>query len=275
MPAWCVIACHAGTVSVAPVCVTTHETAYALLVVHPSAPSNVTFVGADGCRGGWLFVAARGEDPFPTMAGVAETLDDLMSRVGMQAVIALDMPIGLPSTGARACDVAARKVLGWPRRSSVFPAPVRAVLPATTYEDACAWHERVDGRRLTLQAFHLLPKIREVDALLQGAAALQGRVREVHPEVSWAHLTGAPIAAPKRSREGRAVREEAIERVWPGVVPAMREALRGVRGYAADDLLDALVNAWTARRLRDGEAACLPEGVAPRDAVGLPMEICA
>ena len=222
-----------------------------------------------------MYVAAFGEDDAPTGAGVAATFDALMRQVGGKATVALDMPIGLPESGARACDVAARRVLGPRRGSSVFPAPVRSVLAASSYEEACALHERADGRRLSRQAFHLLPKVREVDAALQADASLQDRVREVHPEVAFAYLTGAPIAEKKRSREGRAVRTRAIESVWPGVVSVMRDALEGERGFAMDDLLDALVNAWSARRLRRGLAVRHPGGVTPRDAVGLPMEIVA
>lgn len=46
------------------------------------------------------------------------------------------MPIGLGENGPRPCDQAARRFLGQ-RGSSVFPAPVRAVLAATTYVQAC------------------------------------------------------------------------------------------------------------------------------------------
>ena len=52
-------------------------------------------------------------------------------------VVAIDMPIGLSDDGARACDVAARRLLGR-AGSSVFPTPVRAVLATDDYAEARA-----------------------------------------------------------------------------------------------------------------------------------------
>jgi len=55
------------------------------------------------------------------------------------AGIAIDIPIGLLE-GPRVCDKAARKLLGQPRGSSVFPAPCRPALEAQcqrqTYAEA-------------------------------------------------------------------------------------------------------------------------------------------
>lgn len=82
-------------------------------------------------------------------------------------LIGVDIPIGLPDRGSRTCDVQARNLLGRPRGSSVFPAPIRACLEDWDYGRLCSMHRRQDGRGLTKQAFHLLPKIRQVDDLLR------------------------------------------------------------------------------------------------------------
>src|SRR5206468_1411244 len=50
-------------------------------------------------------------------------------------VIGVDIPIGLPESGARPADVAARRFVG-PRASSVFTTPQRAVLEAPSYAEA-------------------------------------------------------------------------------------------------------------------------------------------
>jgi predicted RNase H-like nuclease len=51
------------------------------------------------------------------ISGFAEVLARL--QTGSLAAVAVDIPIGLPATGPRSCDVEARQRLG-PRRSSVF-----------------------------------------------------------------------------------------------------------------------------------------------------------
>ncbi len=67
-------------------------------------------------------------------------------------VIAIDIPIGLPETGPRECDVLARRLLGRARASSVFPAPIRAVLGAKDYQQACAIRHKIEGKKMSKQA---------------------------------------------------------------------------------------------------------------------------
>ena len=81
------------------------------------------------------------------------------------ATVCIDIPIGLSSDGFRACDRAARQLLG-KRRSSVFPVPPRLALAPLTYEEINLASKGHCGKGVSKQAFHLLPKIRETEALL-------------------------------------------------------------------------------------------------------------
>jgi predicted RNase H-like nuclease len=54
---------------------------------------------------------------------------------GGLAVVAIDIPIGLPDTGRRQADLEARAVVG-PRWRSVFLSPVRAALQADDHPTA-------------------------------------------------------------------------------------------------------------------------------------------
>jgi predicted RNase H-like nuclease len=165
-----------------------------------------------------------------------------------------------------------RRVLGSPRASSVFPAPVRACLGAATYPQACEAHHRADGRRMSQQAFGILNKICEVNEMLMRDLELQARVREVHPEVCFAHWNRGKAMSHRKSRPaGRQEREALIDSVWPRERERLRTLLRG-RRYQADDLNDAFGALWTARRIRNHEAEVLPVSP-PKDAVGLRMEI--
>ena len=165
-------------------------------------------------------------------------------------VIAVDMPIGLPASGRRSCDSEARRLLG-PRRSSVFPVPTRDALAATAFADV---------RGLSIQGWHLVPKIREVDA------CWESRVVEASPELSLAVVSGAPMAHNKRTPEGRAERLAVLEDAFPGVVTR-------APGAAVHDVLDAHACLLTARRIATGTAIELGDGTL--DVLGRPMRVYA
>jgi predicted RNase H-like nuclease len=200
----------------------------------------------------------------------------LVARAGTgEVLIAIDMPIGLSDEGARACDLAARRLLGRPRASSVFPAPCRAALGATTYRRACALSRRTLGVALSRETFNILPKIRQVDALM--TPALQEFVREVHPEVVFALLAGRGrgLPYPKRTPAGERLRLSLLRRVAPRFNPGAVRRRLGPASVARDDVIDAVACLVAAARIRRGEALVLPEGAVARDVRGLRMEIVA
>ena len=180
--------------------------------------------------------------------------------------MAVDAPIGLVERGARACDVAARAVLG-PRRSSVFPAPLRPLLGAASYAEASRLRRAIEGKGLSRQTWAIVPKIVELDALLRAQRRPRApSLREVHPEVSFLKLNrDRPLAASKRKPEGRAERL-ALLRGWCGDAIDRALAERRALACAADDVLDAFAALWTAERIARGAAISLPPEP-PRDAV--------
>jgi predicted RNase H-like nuclease len=182
------------------------------------------------------------------------------------AAVAVDMPIGLTDAGPRSCDIEVRRRLGV-RRASVFPAPIRPVLGASTYDEALAIGRARDGRGMSKQSFHLLPKVRELDALV--SPARQRTVVECHPELCFAAMTGAPCPHPKRTTAGRLERLAALRAEF-GDSTVEELVAAPHRGAKADDVLDALATAWTARRVVAGTAEHIGGAV---DATGLRMEI--
>src|ERR1700687_5597633 len=90
--------------------------------------------GVDGCRAGWVRFAVE-VTSLATSVDVLDLPELLRSRLPDLACIGIDIPIGLLD-GSRACDKAARKLLGQPRGSSVFAAPCRAALSASTHAAA-------------------------------------------------------------------------------------------------------------------------------------------
>jgi predicted RNase H-like nuclease len=229
--------------------------------------------GLDGCPAGWVLATvpvdgAKIEFEISVLHSLEPVVAELTS--GRMVCAAIDIPIGLADREPRTCDVAARRVLG-PRRSSIFPAPVRAVLEAASYAEACVLSRRACGKGISKQLYNIVDKIRTVDALQ--SPRLQDRLFEMGPEVSFAELTGRPMPANKRTAEGRAAREEAL-----ASVDAFGESVRGMldapapAGAKRDDVLDALIGAWTARRHAAGVHRQLGGDT---DARGLRMEIIA
>lgn len=176
------------------------------------------------------------------------------------AVIAIDIPIGLSDSGARECDVAARKLLQ-PHGTRVFPAPPRVALAhVDDYDAACRASIAATGKSLSKQTWNLLRSIAEVDAL-----AADPRLLECHPELAFALMQGHPVDERKKTPEGRARRLNLLRRWLPDL---------GDPAYG-DDGLDALACAWSAARIATGTALTLPAGEVPSDDAGRPMRICA
>ena len=169
-------------------------------------------VGVDGCPAGWIAVFREADgDPstavFSTFAALTEAFP--------AAIIAVDMPIGLPEfsgKGGRGPEALVRPLLG-PRQSSVFSIPSRSAVYAETaaFTTVEAWyeaHRRASGvakatsdppRGVSIQAFGIFPKIREMDTLLRERADLGMRVFESHPEVAFMMLNGGqPMRLPKK-----------------------------------------------------------------------------
>lgn len=229
--------------------------------------SPAVVAGADVCRGGWA-LATLGVDGDATPAiRLVERFDEVVEEVesGELDAVAVDIPIGLPERGPRACDVEARKLVG-PRRSSVYPAPIRPLLGARTHAEATARRREIEGRGVSVQTFGLFERIVEVDSLI--TSVHQGRIRESHPEVVFARLKGEPLEHPKRRTAGRAERLKVLKPHVGDVAD-----LGHPRGMAGDDVLDAIACALAARALVRKQAFVL--GDRTRDGRGLFMEIVA
>lgn len=210
--------------------------------------------GVDGTPDGWVVVVCDDDLKNPKAFPVTRLFDlprDLR-------VAAIDVPIGLPERGARDADRLARKTLGEPRRRSVFPSPVRSVLGASSWEEGCARAERADGRSLSKQTFAILPKIAEADAFVRSDPWARRVIHEVHPELSFAKWSGAPMVHRKKSPAGREERLALISATFgQDVFERARGSLRG-QHVGSDDLADAFAAAWTAARIRTGKAERLP-----------------
>jgi predicted RNase H-like nuclease len=198
-------------------------------VLHADRP----VLGVDACLAGWVGVLL-GADGRVTVH-VAGSISALLAQVreGAEvAVVAIDIPIGLPDEGEREADRL-----------------VRAAVPGKESSVRGARSRRVYGSDPDYDV--LGPKVLEVDAWIrEGPGA---RVIEIEPELSFARLVGNPILVAKRTEEGVLLRREALSRV--GLVPP---PWYSGSGFAEHDLLDACAALWTAVRHLNGESESLP-----------------
>jgi len=221
----------------------------------PPAPVEVTVpvLGVDGCTAGWVGAVLEPGSPRPRVV-VAPTIAELVSMVRESlgiVVVGIDIPIGLPDRTIRQADVLARKAVPG-KASSIFSTLTRDAYACNTRLAADAVNRELVGQGAGAQAFALRDKIVEVDAWLRTRPTVT--VLEVHPEVSFAAMAGAPIRAGKKTENGRTQRLAALAAAG---IP--RPTVLEGQGYAADDVVDACAVAWTAARHTLGLARSLPD----------------
>lgn len=247
--------------------------------------------GVDGCKAGWIAVIAKpGELPCVRLFG---SFRELVATLEGNALIAADMPIGLPARagrGGRGPEAAVRRHLG-ERQSSVFSIPSRAAVYAETgpfcsVEDWHAAHRRAGAiaretsdppRSVSIQAFGIFSKIREIDALLREQPELRRRIIESHPEVAFWRLNGErAMSLPKKIR-GRINPPGMEERKALLATSGLDRSLLDQsppRGAGEDDFLDACAMLLIAARFARGGAKPFPDPPLA-DGFGIPMAIWA
>ena len=221
--------------------------------------------GVDGCRAGWVRFAVE-VPSLATSVDIVNLAEVLRSRPTDLACVGIDIPIGLLN-GSRACDKAARRLLGQRRGCSVFAAPCRAALSAKNYREANAINVQETGRGLSQQAWGIIPKIKQVDDAI--TSDCQRWAVEVHPEVCfWTLNQHRPMKYNKKKKDGAAERIAVLRPIFPEIE---RHLTNRPPRVGADDLLDAAAAAWTALRWHRNEAECVctPE----RDEKGLEVTI--
>jgi predicted RNase H-like nuclease len=207
-----------------------------------------TVTGVDAAAGEWLAVVLvdghyEGADLRPAVADILRLHPSIEK-------VAVDIPIGLPLNTVRPADIEARQFVGSARSASVFFAPPRAVLEARPYEAAVEESRRRVGPGISRQAYSLRDRIFEVASL----AETDDRLVEVHPEVSFRALNGAPLRFSKHTWNGVAERRTLLASVGILIPDEMPEGGR----VAPDDVVDAAVAAWSALRVLEGRSRTLP-----------------
>jgi predicted RNase H-like nuclease len=238
--------------------------------------------GIDGCKGGWIAVW-RNVDSAPQRL-IKAGLSEILSELPPETLIAIDMPIGLPDrvgTGGRGAEQAARQMLA-KRRSSIFTIASRTAVYAGDEMDLrqdayqrtneIALETSDPPRKISIQAFGIFPKIREVDQILRASPSLSQRIFEAHPELAFRALNGgAEMQRPKSTADGLVERRTVLASA--GLSKDFLE-VKPSKDAKTDDFLDACALLLVAGRIAKGEAVSYPDPPG-RDAFGLPIAIWA
>jgi predicted RNase H-like nuclease len=219
-------------------------------------------LGIDGCRSGW--VAARIDSNGRRGFDIVRDVDSINGA----EMAMIDIPIGLPDTGYRAVDRAARSLLG-EARSRVFLGARRPLLAwLDDYKRANEW-AKSDGKGLSRQLFGILPKIAQIDGFI--TCSRQDAFRECHPELVFQRLNGGVALPRKKTADGVRRRRDLIADNGFADIDSWIDRLRGTAAQP-DDLLDACACALAASdalRACGLKVACAEE----MDARGLRMEM--
>jgi predicted RNase H-like nuclease len=222
----------------------------------------VRALGLDGFSKGWVAVLLDGDvHEIRFCRDIADALSVGFDRA------AIDIPIGMTDDGERTCDRLARERLR-PHSSRVFTGARRWLWQEFSDPDAANREAPRRGqKRVSRQLWHLGPKNMEVDAFVRANGTRD--IREAHPELVFLRLNaGLPLPS-KKSEAGFERRRKLLKRHGIGDIDTWLDGERVGTGAKRDDVLDACAVAIAAR----DAAGCVPEGMPPRDACGVAMQI--
>ncbi len=247
-------------------------------------------VGVDGCPAGWIAVFSQG-GAAEAQCSVFPTFDDMIDAMPEDAIIAVDMPIGLPERvghGGRGPESLIRPHLG-ARQSSVFSIPSRAAVyaergPFADEPARIAAHRRASEiakatsdppRGCSIQAFGLFGKVREIDIALRERPDLRARVIESHPELAFWRLNGGQAMSLPKKIKGAVNPDGIAERAALLVRHGFSRDFLGCKlasRVGRDDFIDACAMMLVAQRHGRGETVCFPDRPL-RDAFGIEVAI--
>lgn len=167
----------------------------------------VNIVGLDACKIGWC---AIGRIQNTLVSRCFKDLDEVIKVYSNLEQILIDIPIGLSSESfTRTVDVEARKHLK-NRKSSIFSPPCREALYAKNYKDALQINKQVEGKGISIQAYNIAQKIKEVDEWIDKNTQ-NIKIFEAHPELCFKSLNGdTDLEYSKHDKKGIELRQQII-----------------------------------------------------------------
>lgn len=203
------------------------------------------YTGIDGCKTGW-FIFSLKENSYSY--SVVKSIKEAEKELNLSDINFIDIPLGLENDKpARDCDMLLKKILG-KKSSTIFNAPVYPLLKCSTYEEACSLSQKKTGKKISLQTWYIIPKIRDANSFLQKCKN-KDLLKEFHPETGFFLLNKKThLQFSKKDKQGIAERIRILnkyidaEKIFQEI---SSETLR--KNVAKDDILDAMCCAVNAK----------------------------
>ena len=215
-----------------------------------------TCIGVDGCKGGWIAAILHlGKLRIDRFSDIA----DIIREYPVFDELLIDMVIGLPSNKQQLRpDTYARQIIR-ERASTIFPAPCRQAVYATTVSDAYKENERMLGKKFTPLTVGILPKMRELDSFLQNNPNYKNVIKESHPEVCFSRLNGSTLLSRKSEKEGIEERIHLLSGYIPELSLEKMFTLAKSMKCNPDDIIDAVCLAVSANIVAQGGFEIIPD----------------
>lgn len=196
-------------------------------------------IGLDACKMGWCGIGLV-EDTY-----IYECFENLTalwhSHPNLNRIL-IDIPIGLSSKNfKRTLDAKARTLLQ-KRKSSIFSPSCREALYEDNYKDALTINKQICGKGISIQAYNIGPKIKEVDEWYNTKPE-QLQVYEAHPELCFKSLNqNTDLDFSKHDKVGIEERKsilfnqnKSLEQIYVQVLKVYKR-----NQVKPDDILDAM-----------------------------------
>jgi len=204
------------------------------------------YLGIDGCKYGWICAQLKNEAVSLTLLGHINEV----KKVDSQRIF-IDIPIGLGDQfNTRTIDFELRKLLSKKRKSSVFTPPIREALEAPTYQLGNQINKSISGKGISIQAWNIGHKIKEVNQFLSQNRFYQKKMSESHPELCFELLNNGPLNHSKKTLSGMEERIKIINKYINISFQEIRNFGKECKSDKAklDDIIDAIVLSLSAMR---------------------------
>lgn len=204
-------------------------------------------MGIDGCKYGWVAIMIKDNQEF-TVSKHATFLSIFKEYPHAEKYL-VDMVIGLADINhPRVVENLARQKLKPNRASTVFTPPCRAAVYEKTYDVAKEKNKVILGKAFSIQAWNIVPKIREVDTFILKNMKYKNRIFEAHPEICFASLNNqVPMTFKKKEKEGMEERINLLQSIFPKSKEIFEKGNNQFlkKEVKSDDIVDALALAIT------------------------------
>lgn len=216
-----------------------------------------SYIGIDGCKFGWIAVEIMDEANFNF--NLVKNISAIEKWENAQVLI--DIPIGLGDKFIeRNVDYEAKKLLSPYKKSSIFMPPCRDAVYAENYEKAKSINQKITGKSISIQAWNICNKIKEIDQFLISTPQKRPYLQEAHPEICFTILNGGKSFSSKKSTPiGQTERLELLKLNFKNAEHIYNKVIDSTlrKDVKKDDILDAMVLAIAAFKTKNKKATLL------------------